>query len=94
MPWLAPLLLPLMAAVVGALLVSLLRGRAHAGRFTYWIGTLIALASMAGPVLRAQDIPTAILLALMHIITWVLVVPQLARIATDSEPGMSVERGE
>ena len=93
-PWLAPLLLPLAAAVLGALLVSLLRGRAHAGRITYVVGTIVALLSMAGPVLRSQDIPTGVLLAVMHVITWVLVVPQLARIATDSEPGMSVERGD
>ena len=93
-PWIAALLLPLVAALVGALLVSLLRGRTHAGRITYWIGTLVALASMAGPVLRSQDIPTGVLLALMHAITWVLVVPQLARIVADSEPGKSVDRGE
>ena len=92
--WVAPLLMPLAAAVVAALLVSLLRGRAHAGRITYVVGTIVALLSMAGPVLRSQDIPTGVLLALMHVITWVLVVPQLARIATDSEPGMSVERGD
>jgi hypothetical protein len=93
-PWVAPLLIPLAAAVIGALLVSLLRGRAHAGRITYVVGTIVALLSMAGPVLRSVDIPTGVLLALMHVITWVLVVPQLARIVTDSEPGMSVERGE
>ena len=93
-PWIAPLLIPLAAAVVAALLVSLLRGRSHAGRITTVVGTVVALLSMAGPVLRSQDIPTGVLLALMHVITWVLVVPQLARIATDSEPGMSVERGE
>jgi hypothetical protein len=91
-PWVAPLLIPLAAAVIAALLVSLLRGRAHAGRITIVVGTIAALLSMAGPVLRSEDIPTGVLLAVMHIITWVLVVPQLARIVADSEPGMSVER--
>lgn len=93
-PWIAALLVPLAAAVVGALLVSLLRGRSHARRMTFWVGTAIAVVSMIGPVVRAESISTAIPLALMHVVTWVLVVPQLARIIGDAEPGMSVDRGE
>ena len=57
-------------------------------------GVPFTVVTDAGPVLRSVDIPTGVLLALMHVITWVLVVPQLARIVTDSEPGMSVERGD
>jgi hypothetical protein len=30
----------------------------------------------------------------MHVITWALVVPQIARIIGDSEPGAHVDRSE
>ena len=49
-PWFVVLLLPLVAAVVGALLASLARGWPHAGRIVFWVGTLGALVSLiAGP---------------------------------------------
>jgi hypothetical protein len=55
---------------------------------------LLALVSLSGPLLQPSDIgwSTRILLALMHVITWLLVVPQLARIVRDSEPGRSMDR--
>lgn len=94
LPWIATLLVPIIATFVGVLLASLLRGRHHAGAITFWAGTVIALISMVGPIMRGSDIPTTVLLVLMHIITWLLVVPQIARIIGDSEPGKSVDRGE
>lgn len=93
-PWIAVILVPLAAGVVGALASSLLRGRRHCGRLVYVIGTAITVLSLAGPVIRADGIPTKILLGLMHVISWFLIVPQIARIVGDSEPGRSVERGE
>ena len=95
MPWLVVLLLPVVAAVLGALLASLLRGNRHAGRLVFWGGTVVVLASCWLPLTEEADVlwSTRILLLLMHAITWFLVVPQLARIVGDSEPGASVERG-
>lgn len=92
--WLAVLLFPIAAGEVFALLGALLRGRRHAGRITWWIGTVVAALSMLGPLLQPSSVDwgTRILLVVMHIITWFLVVPQIARIVGDSEPGRSVPR--
>lgn len=92
--WVAVLLFPLAAAVVFALLASLARGWPHAGRIVYWVGTLAALASLVAPLDQPAEVGwfTRIVLALMHLVTWFLVVPQIARIVGDSEPGQSVER--
>jgi hypothetical protein len=92
--WFVVLFLPLVIALVAALLASLMRGRAHAGRIVFWLGTVIAIASAYGPLAQPIGWSSRILLLLMHAITWALVVPQLARIVGDSEPGASVDRSE
>lgn len=95
-PWLVVLLAPLAAAVAFALLSSLARGWRHAGRIVYWVGTLLALASLVAPLDQPASVGwmTRIVQALMHVITWLLVVPQIARIVGDSEPGQWVQRDE
>jgi hypothetical protein len=94
--WLLVLLVPLAFAVVFALASALLRGVAHAGRISFWGGTLVALLSLVAPLTQPAEIGwfTRFVLALMHLVTWFLVVPQIARIVSDSEPGASVERPE
>ena len=89
-PWFLMLLAPLLAAVVGALLAAIMLGRRHARRIVFWGGTAIALMSCASPLLQPADVPwsTRIWLVIPHVITWFLVVPQIARIVGDSEPGM------
>jgi hypothetical protein len=93
-PWIAVLIVPLIAAVLGALLASLARGWNHAGRLVLLVGTLLALASCLPVVLQPDTVgwSTRILLIVMHAVTWFLVVPQIARIVGDSEPSASVER--
>jgi hypothetical protein len=93
--WVVFVLVPLAFAVLGALLASLIRGWRSAGRIVFWLGTLIALGTTVVPLTQPQIVPwsTRILLVVMHVVTWFLVVPQIARIIGDSEPGMSVERG-
>ncbi len=93
MPWFVFLLLPLVAAVLFALASSLARGIAHARALVYWVGTLLALASLY-PAISQPSLgwPTRILLVLMHLLTWFLVVPQVARIVGDSEPGLHEDR--
>ncbi len=95
-PWPVFLLVPLAFAVIGALLASLVRGWRSAGRIVFWVGTLVALGTTVVPFTQPQNVPwsTRILLVVMHVITWFLVVPQIARIIGDSEPGMSVDRSE
>ena len=94
--WVAVLLVPLAAAVAFALLASLVRGLRGAGRITLWGGTLLALASLWVPLDQPSTVgwPTRVVLTLMHVITWFLVVPQIARIVGDSEPDKSVDRDE
>jgi hypothetical protein len=94
--WLVVLIVPFVAGVVGALVASLARGLPRAGRLVFWVGTLIALISCWFPLDQpaSVDWPTRILLLVMHVITWFLVVPQIARIVGDSEPGAHVDRSE
>ena len=96
MPWAVFLVVPISFAVLGALLASLARGWRHAGRLVFWIGTLLALGTTIVPLTQPEYVlwSTRIILVTMHVITWLLVVPQIARIVGDSEPGASVERGE
>ena len=89
-PWFLVLLVPLLAGIVGALPSALMLGRRHARRVVFWVGTGIALLSCASPLVQPSDViwSTRIWLLIPHVITWVLVVPQIARIVGDSEPGM------
>ncbi len=94
--WLVVLLTPLVAALALALVGALLRGVPHAGRLVFWLGTIVALISLWAPIDQAESVSwvSRAVLGLMHLITWVLVVPQIARIVGDSEPGRSVERDD
>jgi len=89
-PWLLMLLVPLLAAIVGALLAAIMLGRRYARRIVFWVGTAIAALSCASPLLQPDSViwSTRIWLLIPHAITWFLVVPQIARIVGDSEPGM------
>lgn len=93
-PWFAVLLLPVVAAEIGAVASLVLRGRTAAGRIVFWVGTVLAIASLIPLVMQpgAVLISTRVWLGVMHVITWVLVVPQIARIIGDSEPGRHEER--
>jgi len=93
-PWFSVLLLPLIAAEIGAIASLIVRGRRGAGRIVFWGGTLIAIASFLPVVVQPEDVlwSTRIWLGVMHVVTWILVVPQIARIISDSEPGKHEER--
>jgi hypothetical protein len=92
--WIAVLVFPIVTAVVVALISALLRGRSHAGAIVMWVFTGLAVISLWGPLVQPAEVAwsSRILLAVMHVITWFLVVPQIARIVRDSEPGRSVDR--
>lgn len=87
-PWFAVLLVPVLVAVAGGLLAALVRGRARCRSIVLWGGTLLALASLASPLLQPAEVlwSTRIWLVVPHVITWFLVVPQIARIVGDSDP--------
>lgn len=94
--WLVIALTPLVAALAFALVSSLLRGRRGAWALSFWGGTAVAVVSLASPFAQPAAVtwPTRVVLASMHVITWLLVVPQIARIVGDSEPGRSVDRSD
>ena len=89
-PWLLVLFVPLIAAVGGALLAAIALGRPHARRIVFWAGTALACLSCVNPLVQPAEVlwSSRIWLLIPHVITWALVVPQLARIVGDSEPGM------
>jgi len=93
-PWIFFALLPLVSAVLFALASSLARGLPRARALVYWVGTVLALASLYPAIDQPESVGwgTRVLLILMHVITWFLVVPQVARIVGDSEPGASEVR--
>lgn len=91
-PWILVVLIPLGSALVGALLSGFLRGVRFAGRIVFWSGTLIAALSCISPLTQPVEWSTRIWLTIPHVITWFLVVPQIARIIADTEPGRHAER--
>jgi len=93
-PWFMVLLLPLFAAEVGAVASLVVRGWRGAGRIVFWIGSVVAAASLIPLFVQPSEVllSTQIWLAVMHFVTWALVVPQIARIIGDSEPGRHEER--
>jgi hypothetical protein len=93
-PWFAVALLPVIAAFIGAALSAFALGHRHARRVVFWAGTLLAIASCLSPLMQPDDVlwSTRIWLLIPHAITWFLVVPQIARIVGDSEPGMFESR--
>lgn len=95
-PWYVVLLVPLAFAVGGALLSSLVRGWRGAGRLVFWIGTVVAFFSCLVPLVQPAEVgwSSRIILTVMHLLTWFLVVPQIARIVGDSEPGHHEDRPE
>ena len=93
-PWFAVLLLPLVVAEVGAVASLLVRGWKGAGRIVFWVGTVVAIASLVPLVMQPDSVlvSTRLWLGVMNVITWILVVPQIARIIGDSEPGRHEDR--
>lgn len=93
-PWFLVLLEPIAVGLIAALLSALLLGRRFARRIVFWLGTLLAMASLASPLLQPDEVlwSTRLWLCVLHIITWAFVVPQIARIVGDSEPGATLPR--
>lgn len=94
LPWYLPLLLPVLAALLAALATVLVLGRRHAKSIVLWVGALLALASLVLPAMQPSSVlwSTRIWLLVMHVIAWFLIVPQLARIAGDTQPSASEVR--
>ncbi|MDD2858837.1 MAG: DUF6069 family protein [Candidatus Nanopelagicales bacterium] len=93
-PWFVPLVTPFIAALIGALAATLVLGRRHARQVVLWAGGLVAVVSIAWPLLQPETVlwSTRAWLIVMHVVAWFLVVPQIARIVGDSEPRASEPR--
>jgi hypothetical protein len=93
-PWFLVLLEPIVVGVLAGLLASLVLGRRFARRLVFWLGTALAIASLMSPLIQPDEVlwSTRVWLCVLHVITWFFIVPQVARIAGDSEPGASLPR--
>jgi len=86
------LLMVIAATLVGALAAGavggLFLGRRNGGRLFLALGTAWAVLSMVGPLVQPETTswPTRIVLLAMHVITWFVVVPQVARFIGDADP--------
>jgi hypothetical protein len=80
--------MPLIAGIAGAALAAIFLGVRGCRRWVFWLGTAAMVLSLASPLLQPDAVSwgTRIWLAIMHIVTWFLVVPQVARVVGDSDP--------
>ena len=87
-PVLVVFVVPLACGMIGALVAAIFLGVRGCQRWVFWLGTAFFVVSLASPLMQPAAVtwPTRIWLTLMHVITWVLVVPQVARVVGDSDP--------
>ncbi len=92
--WFMPVIFPLVSALLAGLATMLVLGRRRARAIVWWVGAIVALATVALPAMQPSEVlwSTRIWLLVMHVVAWFLIVPQLARIAGDSEPAASEHR--
>lgn len=89
-PWQAVVLVPLLAALLGSFAAAAFLGIRHAQAIVFVLGTAVALISLVAPLFQdGTTWPTRIWLVLMHVATWAIVVPQVARIVGDSDPAIT-----
>lgn len=87
-PWVATFLMPLIAGIAGAAVAAIFLGVRGCRMWVFWLGTAALLLSLVSPLLQPDSVPwtTRVWLIVMHVITWFLVVPQVARVVGDSDP--------
>lgn len=86
--WMSAFAVPLVAGLLAAVLGAIFLGVSNCRRWVFWIGTAALLVTVASPWVWALEAtwPTRVWLAVMQVLTWVLVVPQVARVVGDSDP--------
>lgn len=87
-PWIVVLALPVLCGLIGSLIAAIFLGVRGCQRWVFWLGTAVMLVSLTSPLLQPDSVtwPTKIWLAAMHVVTWFIVVPQVARVVGDSDP--------
>ncbi|TAK70293.1 MAG: hypothetical protein EPO13_04950 [Actinomycetota bacterium] len=78
----------LAAALLGAALGALALGQRRGGTIVLVVGTVVFGVSLASPLLQPAYVSAAtrLWLALMHLVTYLLVVPAVARVVSDADP--------
>ena len=86
--WYQVIALPLIAALMFSLIAAALRRRPNCRRNTLAIGYTLGVLSLAPVLLQPAEVtwPTKIWLTLFHLVTILIVVPQVARVVGDSDP--------
>lgn len=84
--WWQVLTSTIISALVFSLLAAAFRKRRGCKRTTAIVGYVLGLASLAIPLIQGDTWPTKIWLAILHVITMLIVVPQVARVVGDSDP--------
>jgi hypothetical protein len=86
--WYQILMVPLLSGVVFAGMAAGLRRHPNCRRNALLIGYALGAVSLLAVVLQPAEVtwPTKIWLAIFHIVTIVLVVPQVARVIGDADP--------
>lgn len=89
--WHLVLLTPVVSALAFALLASGLRKRRGCHQTTVMVGFVLGGLSLLPVLLQPAAVtwPTRIWLLLMHLVTILLVVPQVARVVGDSDPDVT-----
>jgi Family of unknown function (DUF6069) len=87
-PWVTFLVIPILVAVAWSLIGAIFLGVRGCQRWVFWLGTLVLLVSLSVPLSQPDTVtwPTKIWLMIMHVATWAIVVPQVARVVGDSDP--------
>jgi hypothetical protein len=88
MRWIVTLGLPIVVGMLAAGMGGLLLGVRGNKRLVFWIGTAAMAASLSLPLVQPDSVAwgTRIWLAVMLVITWIVVIPQVARVVGDSDP--------
>jgi len=92
--WFMPFVLTVLVSVLAGFAIVLVLGRKHARVIVLIASVVVVLASLVLPLMQPSTVlwSTRIWLLVMHLLAWLVIVPQLARIAGDSEPAASEVR--
>ncbi len=91
-PWYVVALVPLLAALLGVVVAGLFLGVRRGSIYVRGGGFVVAVVSLVSPLAQPVEVSwaTRLVLASMHLVTYLIVVPQVARVVADSDPARRV----
>jgi Na+/melibiose symporter-like transporter len=89
--WWQVLLVPVTAALIFSLLATALRKRPNCRRLTLITGGALFVLTLMPVLFQPSGVtwPTRIWLVILHVVTALIVVPQVARVVGDSDPAVT-----